>query len=159
MSPQTQTIANRIVDSLVQRRAIPRSALDQAQLDADEAGVRLESYLVEHKLVSDVDMALAFSDYLNLPPIQLRSFAASGQLLQLIPQEMMQRHSVVPVARVAKMLTVAMADPFDVVALDQIQAITGMELVPVIAPESRSRTSFRRTPANRRAAWKTFSAT
>ena len=84
-------------------------------------------------------MALALSEYLSIPPIALSKFNPSKQLMDLIPKEIITRHQLVPIAKTGKLLTVAMADPFDVVGLDQVQARTGLEVTTLIAPESHIR--------------------
>ena len=126
-----------ILDILVRRQSIDQAALGTAREEAEEAGAKLEAFLVENGRVSDIDMALALSEYLNIPPMHLGRFAPTEYLLGLVPDEIMQRHSLIPVAKTGKLLTVAMGDPFDVVGLDQVQAMTSMEVVPVIAPESQ----------------------
>ena len=133
MSADTQS--GTIIDVLVSRKSIERSSIEAVRAEAESEGTRLERYLVESGTVSDVDMALALSEYLKIPPIQLSSFTPSEQLMSTVPKETVSRHTLIPIAKTAKTLTVAMADPFDVVGLDQVQARTGLEVVPVIAPE------------------------
>lgn len=124
-----------IVDILIRRKAVDRGSVNAAMVEAEAEGVKMERYMVENKLVSDVDMALALSEYLGVPPMELSGFSPTEHILELLPQEILKRHQMVPVAKVGKMLTIAMADPFDVVALDQAQALTGLEVQSVVAPE------------------------
>jgi type IV pilus assembly protein PilB len=70
-----------------------------------------------------------------MPPIELSHFNPDGTLLDLVPKETMARHMVVPVARSQNMLTMALGDPFDVMAIDEVHALTGLDVVPVVAPE------------------------
>ena len=127
--------ADTVVDVLLRKKVLTAERLDEARMLADEAGTKLENYLVEQNYVSDTDMTLAVSEYLSIPPIQLKNFTPQQQVIDTIPQGTMSRHKVVPIAKTAKILTVAMADPFDVVALDQVQSMTGLAIMPVIAPE------------------------
>ena len=129
--------ADSLVDILLKRKVLDPERLEESKILADESGSKLESYLVEKEYVSDTDMVLALSDYLNIPPIQLKSFTPQARVLETIPQAVMAQHFVVPVAKTAKILTIAMADPFDVVALEQVQSMTGLEVMPVIAPEQQ----------------------
>ncbi len=124
-----------ITDILLRRRAVGSDKLRQAAEDAQEAGVKLERYLVEQSVVSDVDMALALAEYLGMPPIQLAHLTVREPLMDLLPKATMSRHLMLPIAKTSRMLTVAMADPFDVVGLDEVHALTNLEVVPVIAPE------------------------
>jgi type IV pilus assembly protein PilB len=140
-----------IVDILVRRQAVDRGSVNSALAEAEAVGLKMERYLVDNNLVSEVDMALALSEYLGIPPMQLSGFTPTEHLLELMPQEVMTRHLLVPVAKVGKLLTVAMADPFDVVALDQVQALTGLEVMPVIAPEKQVQDLLERHVKDKRA--------
>lgn len=124
-----------MVDVLLKRKALTSERLDEAKMLADDSNVKLENYLVDQRYVSDIDMTLALSEYLSIPPIQLKSFTPRPQVLETLPQSTMAQHKVVPIAKTGKMLTIAMADPFDVVVLDQVQSMSGLHVVPVIAPE------------------------
>jgi type IV pilus assembly protein PilB len=84
--------------------------------------------------VASVEMTLALAEYLRMPPIGLAHFTPSSALLDLVPQEMMQRRKVVPVARVGRLLTLALGDPFDLTAIDELAATTGLKIVPLAAP-------------------------
>ena len=124
-----------IVEILVNRKVVDQASVNAAVAEAENSKVKLEQFLVENSVVSDGDMVLALSEYLDIPPVELRNFKPSEDLLGTIPIDIMSRHLLVPVAKTATLLTVAMADPFDVVGLDQVEAMTGMEVVPVIASE------------------------
>ena len=126
--------AGRIKDILLRRGAVAPDVLVEAEQDALKAGVRLEKYLADKHRVAPVEMTLALAEYLRMPPIGLAHFTVSKYLLDLVPQEMMQRRKVVPVARVGRSLTVALGDPFDLTAIDELSATTGLKIVPMAAP-------------------------
>jgi len=125
----------RISDILLARKMIDAKTLDDAEVGAKAGGIRLEKYLVEKKLVKAVDMTLALSEYLKMPPISLAHFTPESGILELIPKETMAKRLVIPIARVGKSLTVALGDPFDLIAIDEIGTLTGMQITPVAAPE------------------------
>ena len=120
---------------LLDREILTLEELEDAQRKAEAAGSRLERYLVEHSMVSGTDMALALSEYLGMPPIDLNHFTPNSSLTDLISKETMVRHTVVPVARVGQVLTLALGDPFDVMAIEEVQGKTGMHVMAVVAPE------------------------
>jgi type IV pilus assembly protein PilB len=133
----TQVKTESVIDILLNRGALSAAAAEKAQAEADSGQVELEKYLVSHSVVSDVDMALALAAYLGTRPIQLANFTPDEHLIESVSAETLKRHGMVPIKKTARMLTVAMADPFDVIGLDEVQAATGMELVPVVAPEKQ----------------------
>ena len=130
------TYADRIKRILLRRNAIAPDALAEAEQDAARTGIRLEKFLAEKQKVAPVEMALALSEYLQMPPVCLAHFSLNKSLLDLVPQEFMNRRRMVPMARVGGSLTVALADPFDLMVVDELTASTGLRIVPLVAPET-----------------------
>jgi len=120
---------------LLDRQVLTMEELEDAQRKAEAVGSRLEKYLIEQELISGTDMALSLSEYLNMPPLDLNHFTPNPELTELVSKEAMMRHTFLPVARMGSVLTVALGDPFDMMAIDEIQAKTGMMVSPVVAPE------------------------
>lgn len=131
------SFGGRIADILVKRQAISEEELEKATQKIEADGGRLEKYLVEKGLVTGTDMTLTLSEYLGMPPIELSHFSPDQDLFELIPRETMTRHLAVPIAKTGKSLTVAMGDPFDIVGIDEIHSVTGLEVAPVVALESQ----------------------
>jgi type IV pilus assembly protein PilB len=130
------TYADRIKQILLRRGSISIEELAASEEDARELGVRLEKFLAEKQRVPPAEMALALSEYLQMPPVALAHFTLNKILLDKIPQEVMSRRRVVPLAQAGGSLTVALADPFDLMAIDELSASTGMHIVPMVAPET-----------------------
>ena len=128
--------ADRIKRILLRRGAITPEALAESEADAQQLGVRLEKFLAEKQRVPPAEMALALAEYLQMPPMALAHFTLNKMLLDKVPQEVMNRRRVVPVARVGQALSVALADPFDLMVLDELAASTGLRIVPLVAPET-----------------------
>ena len=128
--------ADRIKRILLRRGAITPEALAESEADAQQLGVRLEKFLAEKQRVPPAEMALALAEYLQMPPMALAHFTLNKMLLDKVPQEVMNRRRVVPVARVGQALTVALADPFDLMVMDELAASTGLRIVPLVAPET-----------------------
>jgi len=129
--------AGKIGDILVQHKAISPTALKQAEESARTRGVRLEKHLVEKNVVKGADMTLALSEYLHMPPINLAHFTPDPQLLELLPKETMAKRLALPVTRLGRTLTVAMGDPFDLMGIDEISAVTGMNVTPLVASQEQ----------------------
>jgi type IV pilus assembly protein PilB len=129
------TLQNKVTDILLRRQLVTPDDLNAAMMNADEENVRLEKYLVDEGVVSGDRMALVLAEYLNMQPLSLANFSPEPHLFDLIPKDTMGQHLVVPVTRLQNTLTVALGDPFDVMAIDEVHALTGMNIVPVVAPE------------------------
>jgi type IV pilus assembly protein PilB len=126
---------DKISDILLKHKVIDPQVLEDAQKEAQEKGTRLEKHLVEKKLVKSVDMTLALAEYLDMKPISLAHFVPSRALADLIPKEFLTKRLIVPIAHVGKNLTVATGDPFDLMAIDELKTITGMDVTALAAPE------------------------
>lgn len=122
-----------ISEILLKHSAIDPEALRQAEEAAKSSGVRLEKYLIEKEIVSHADMTLAISEYLEIAPITLAHFNPNIQLLELIPRETLTRHLAVPVAKIGGNLTVALGDPFDIFAVEELETLTGLQITPLVA--------------------------
>lgn len=133
MSPYVQRES--IADILVHRGCISTENLAAARVEAEKSESKLEHFLVDKNFVSGADMALCISQYLKMPPMQLSHFSPDPKLLDILPRETMKKLKVVPVCKMDKTLTLALADPFDVVTLDEIHSTTGLEVVAVVSPE------------------------
>ncbi len=121
---------------LLEKKAIDPEALEEARREAETGTTRLEKLLLEKKLTSPDNITLALAEYLGMPPISLKHFTPHPQLLEMVPKEILARRSVMPVARVGRTLTVALGDPFDLMALDELTTMTGLTIAPVVASEA-----------------------
>ncbi|MEI6969927.1 MAG: ATPase, T2SS/T4P/T4SS family [bacterium] len=135
---------NTISDILLRRGVIKPDEMQKAVDSAKEAGGRIERYLVEKKLVSPTDMTLAISEYLRMPPISLAHFTPNPQLIEKIGRNVLARHLALPLAQTGRNLTLALGDPFNITAVDEIQLLTGYDITPIVAAEKEIADVFER---------------
>jgi len=130
------TSARSLMDCLKQIRPIEADIFEEAQKEAERENISLEALLIKQGVVSDIDMVLATAEYLDLRPIALSSFSPDSDLIDQLPKERWKELKALPLAKMGAQLTIAMADPFDIVSRDAIASGMHMELVPVVALES-----------------------
>jgi len=124
------------IDAILTRRQLMDENTLKQTFDAAKAdGKRIEEYLIEKKLISDVELTLVISEYLDMAPMTLAHFVPDAQLLELIPADKMKSIVAVPVMRLGKTLTVAFGDPFNTANIDEIQTLTGLKIEPLVASE------------------------
>ncbi|MGF1655909.1 MAG: GspE/PulE family protein [Verrucomicrobiales bacterium] len=130
-------IADRIAEILVEDGLISSSQLEEAMEEARQKGgqQRLAKVLVEKNLVQDQDMVVAMARCLNFPPVQVNRIRIPEEVMDLLPKDMAMQHRIAPVAKLANVLFLAMADPLDVVALDDARTHSHLEIKPMIATE------------------------
>ncbi|PWT79407.1 MAG: type IV-A pilus assembly ATPase PilB [Acidobacteria bacterium] len=109
-----------------------REALDYQR----EHGGRLGYNLVKLGLVSDDMITAVLSRQYGIPSVNLDLFQIDESVLRLIPQETAQKYSVLPLSRVGATLTLAMVDPTNVFAMDDIKFMTGLNVEPVVVAEA-----------------------
>jgi type IV pilus assembly protein PilB len=108
-----------------------REALDYQR----EHGGRLGFNLVKLGLVSDDMITAVLSRQYGIPSVNLDLFHIDESVLRLIPQDVAQKYSVLPLSRVGATLTLAMVDPTNVFAMDDIKFMTGLNVEPVVVAE------------------------
>ena len=108
-----------------------REALDYQR----EHGGRLGFNLVKLGLISDDMITAVLSRQYGIPSVNLDLFNIDPSVISLIPQEVAQKHSVLPLSRVGATLTLAMVDPTNVFAMDDVKFMTGLNVEPVVVAE------------------------
>src|SRR5690554_4063663 len=110
----------RLGDLLVDRGLITQEELGDALSKQRELNLRLGETLVEFGYVTEDDIAITLSDQLNIPFAQISNLTFQPEALDLVNQSLVEKHQVVPIAVEDDILTLATADPTDVMALDDI---------------------------------------
>jgi len=102
-------------------------------------GASIGKLLVEKGLISEDALLSCLAEELNLPPVDLSKFTIDPELVELIPEHVARHYLLIPVAKFSNILTVAMADPLNVFALDDLRMTTGYTIQPVLASEDAIR--------------------
>ncbi|MBJ6798877.1 GspE/PulE/PilB domain-containing protein [Geomonas propionica] len=132
-------------EMLLKVGALTKAQLDQVLQAQTIYGGRIGTNLVEMGLVSEEELAHVLSEQMGAPcvePAELSSIP--DQVLRLIPLELIKRYRVVPLAVEGKRLSLAMTNPHDFKALDEIGFVTGMVIKPRICPELRLNVALER---------------
>ncbi len=129
-------MSQRLGDLLVKEKVITQEQLDQATKLQKESHSRLASALVKLGFLSDEDVTNFLSRQYGVPAINLSYFEIDPAVVKLIPFETAKRYQILPLSRVGASLTIAMVDPTNVFAMDDIKFMTGFNIEPVVASES-----------------------
>jgi len=129
-------MSQRLGDLLVKEKVITPEQLEQALKVQKETGTRLGSILVKLGYLSDEDVTNFLSRQYGVPAINLTYFEIDSTVVKLIPYETAKRYQILPLSRVGASLTIAMVDPTNVFAMDDIKFMTGFNIEPVVASES-----------------------
>src|ERR1700746_777746 len=129
-------MSQRLGDLLVKEKVITQEQLAQAIKVQKESNVRLGSALVKLGFLTDEDVTNFLSRQYGVPAINLSYFEIDPTVVKLIPFETAKRYQILPLSRVGAWLTIAMVDPTNVFAMDDIKFMTGFNIEPVVASES-----------------------
>jgi type IV pilus assembly protein PilB len=129
-------MSSRLGDILVKDNLLSAEQLKKALDYQKQHGGRLGSCLVKLGLVSDEDITAVLSRQYGVPSINLKFYEVDPAVIRLVPQETAVRYQIVPLSRVGSTLTIAMTDPTNVFAMDDIKFMTGFNVEPVVASES-----------------------
>jgi len=129
------SLRERLKEILIKNKLISEDDLKLALQIQKEHGGKLSDCLVKLNLINEKDLLVALSEGLGFPPISLARFKIDSTILKLIPKEKAKHYQIIPVAKMGKSLTVAMADPLNVFAIDDIKALTGYEINPIVAQQ------------------------
>ena len=126
----------RIADNLVTVGLLSAAQLTEVQAVQKKQGGRLVKLLRESNLVTEQDLMVSTGKCLGTPPVTLAKLHVPQEILDLVPKDMAQTHKMVAIARLGPTLFVAMADPRNVVALDDLRrARPNLKIVPLISTE------------------------
>lgn len=121
---------------LVEKALITEDQLHEALDLQKKQGEKLSKILVKKGFVDERKLMGALGEHLGIPPIDLSKLKLEGEVVELVPQNVCEFYCLIPVAKIGNALSVAMADPLNVFAIDDIRLMTGMEIVPTIATET-----------------------
>jgi type IV pilus assembly protein PilB len=127
---------NRLGELLVREKLISLTQLRHAQDEQQRSGNNLGYTLAKLGYVSDDEITSFLSQQYRVPTINLEEYEVDADVLKLVPKEPCERHKVLPVSRTGNSLIVAMADPTNLNAIDDLKFLTGYNIEPVIASES-----------------------
>jgi type IV pilus assembly protein PilB len=129
-------MAVRLGELLLRERRVTPTQLQEALTYQRANGGRLGTSLVKLGILTDDDISEVLSRQYGVPAVDLKTFAFDQNLLRLIPAETAAKYNVIPVGRSGNTLTLAMTDPTNVFAMDDIKFRTGLNVEPVVASET-----------------------
>jgi type IV pilus assembly protein PilB len=139
----------RLGDLFVREGLITERQLQEALTEARAAGTRIGYALVKLGMVAEDDLTRMLAKQYRVPAVALDKVTIDDKILKLIPAEVAVKHLVLPLRRVGRTLTVAMTNPTDFSAIDDLKFITKLDIEPVIVGEFTLRThleSYYETP-------------
>ena len=125
--------------SLVEQGHLSREALSRALEEQRRTGQALREVLLRLDLVSEGAILDYYEEQLGIPRMDLTTYVLEPEIVRLVPERIERQFKLIPLFKIGTMLTIAMADPLDIVALDEVKKATGLEVEVVVSPEPHIR--------------------
>ncbi|MCK5306051.1 MAG: Flp pilus assembly complex ATPase component TadA [Candidatus Omnitrophica bacterium] len=137
------SLEEKIKKTLLDSQFISKDALDKAiQIQKNEGGL-LSKILVKQGAVSEEQLMSCLASQLNLPIIKLSKYKIDFEVLKIIPEQIASHYLVIPLSKIGNTLTIAMADPLNIFALDDIKSLTSMTIKPIISTPDEVKKAIR----------------
>ena len=127
---------NRLGELLVREKLISLQQLRQAQDEQRRTGQNLGATLAKLGYISDGEITNFLSAQYRVPAINLDEYEIDQEVLKLVSRDVCDKHKIIPVSRAGSSLIMAMADPTNLHAIDDIKFLTGFNVEPVVASET-----------------------
>lgn len=126
----------KIGDLLVEKNLITPTQLEEGLLEQSVSGKRIGEILVEKGYINEEELIETISERLSIPKISLESMVIDPNIIHRIEVAIARRYTLIPIFEIANNLTLAMADPLNIIAIDEVKYITGMNIKRAIATSS-----------------------
>src|SRR3954464_7652374 len=130
-----KSFGERIADVLIEDGLLLPAQLAEAMDVQKKQGGRLLKLLTDKGYVTEQDMVISMGRCLDTPPVNLSKLRVPEDIANLVPKEMARAYKLAPIGRLGNKLFVAMADPLNVLALDDLRQRTKLEIIPMITTE------------------------
>ena len=144
MTERRQGSLSRLDDRLVAEKLISTEQLQRALAEQKGSADKLGTILVRLGFITEDSLVSFLSKQYSIPAITVAQVDPDPDVLKLVPEQIAKKHSVLPIKRMGNTLTLAMADPTNVFALDDVGFMTGLQIQPVVASEAAIRKAFER---------------
>src|SRR5690606_36265968 len=134
--PRRPMASDRIGELLVRESIISTQQLRDAQVDQHRTGKRLAYSLAKLGILGERELTEFLSRQYGVPSISLGEFEIDLEVIELVPKEVAVKHTVLPVQRAGSTLIVAMSDPSNIYAIDDLKFLTGLNIVPVVTTDA-----------------------
>jgi type IV pilus assembly protein PilB len=127
------SLKDRLTELLINKKLISPEQLDKALAVQKEKGGKISNILVDLKFIKESELALTLSEGLGFAIIDLKRLNIDYETAKIVPVEVAQHYQIIPISKVGDTVTLAMADPLNIFAIDHVETLTGYKINPIIA--------------------------
>jgi len=127
------SLKERLTEILINNKLITKEQLKEALEVQNKKGGRLSDIIVLLNFIKEDDLISILSQGLGFPLIDLKRFKIDLEVVKIIPVEIARHYQIIPIARIGDTVTLAMADPLNIFAIDHVKSLTGFKINPIIS--------------------------
>lgn len=131
-----EALKKRLGDILIEEGLLTQEQLSQALYEQRRTGQPLVAILINSGLISEEDIVITLSEQLGIPHLRVESYDIPPDVVAQVPEGIARRYHLIPVAKTGTSLTIAMSDPLNIVAVDDVRMLTGYEIETVVSLDS-----------------------
>ena len=126
-------LKERLTEILINNKLITQEELDQALKSRRKKAAGLSDILVDLKFIKESEPISTLSEGLGFPLIDLKRFKIDYEIVKIIPIDIARHYQIIPISKMGDTITLAMADPLNIFAIDHVEALTGYKINPIIS--------------------------
>lgn len=127
------SLKERLKEILIRDKLISSGDFERALQEQKRTGGELHKILVQLKLIDEDTLTHVLSKELGFPPISISRLKIDLNVVKVIPKDIVRKYQIVPISLLGDRLTLAMADPLNIFLIDNIKALTGYTITPIIS--------------------------
>ena len=127
------SLKERLTEILINNKLITKEQLYEAIQIQKKKGGRLSDIIVDLKFIKESDLVSLLSEGLGFPLIDLRRFRIDPEIVKVIPADIARHYQIIPISKMGDSITLAMADPLNIFAIDHVKALTGYKINTIIS--------------------------
>lgn len=131
-----ETLKTKILNTLVESLKIKKKDLNEAVEMHQTTGVSLDRALIEKGLITEKDLMVLLVKELHIPFINLSKYKIDPSLKEAVPEKVARQYHIVPLSKLENTITVAIADPLNIFAIDDLKSVTGSEIDVVMCTDT-----------------------
>lgn len=129
------TMHDRLKQILVNEGVVTKENIRVAEIKAQNEKEPLRKTLIKLGFVTEEQIVRLIEEKMQIPHVNIKNYTIDRNVLQLIPEKIARRYEIIPLFKIENVLTIATSDPFNIVPLDDMSALTGYKVEPVVASQ------------------------
>lgn len=132
----SETHKEKIIRALMDLKGLKRSEIEEALGLQRSKGMSIDRALIEKGLINEKELLLLLVKELHIPSINLTKYKIDPSLQEVVPEKIARQYRLIPISRLGNTITVALSDPLNIFAIDDLKSITGKDIDVVMSTDS-----------------------